>query len=90
MSMNFYHAYYKRQRYHKETGRWKDTFFDHQGIIVIADSISSAKIKIDECLKKVESGDYRAVLSSDIVECIGLDRRHGFEWSFAVNPIIKG
>lgn len=90
MSVNFYHAYYKRQQYHEDTGQWEDTFYDHQGIIVIADSISSARIKIDECLKKVESGKYRAVLNGDIVECSGLDRRHEFDWSFEVNPIMKG
>jgi hypothetical protein len=37
----------------------------------------------------VECGKYRAVLVSDVVECIGLDRRHGFEDSFEVHPVLS-
>lgn len=85
--MNFYHAYYKRQFY--ESGTWRDTYYDHQGIVVIANDYDEAKAKIEACLTKVEVGKYRAVLTSDIVECIGLDRRHGFDGSFEVYPIVK-
>lgn len=85
--MNFYHAYYKRQIYDEDIGTWIDTYYTFQGIIVIADSYDSALIKVGECLTKVETGKYRTVLVSDVVECIGLDRRHGFEDSFDMNPI---
>lgn len=86
--INFYHAYYKRQMIDDDSGDWRDTYYDCQGIIVIADGYDSAKRKIEECLKKVETGYCRAVLVSDIVKCLGLDRRHGFEWSFEVDPIV--
>lgn len=91
--MNFYHAYYKRQYRDETTGAWKDTYYDTQGIIVIADTLGNAKSKIEKCLPKVESkveyGDYRAVLVSDVVECIGLDRRWGFGGAFEVYPIVE-
>ena len=38
-------------------------------------------------LLKVEKENYRAVLVGDIVECIGLDMRQGFDDSFNVCPI---
>ena len=69
--MNFYHAYYKRQIYDEDIGTWIDTYYTFQGIIVIADSYDSALRKVGECLTKVETGKYRAVLVSDVVECIG-------------------
>ena len=87
--MNFYHAYYKRQHYDKDRNLWYDTSYICQGIIVIADSYEEAKLKVEKCLAQVETGEYRVVLASDIVECIGLDRRHGFDWSFEMNPIIN-
>lgn len=87
--MNFYHAYYKRQHYDEESKLWYDTFYTFQGIVVIANNYDEAKLKIEKCLTQVETGEYRAVLTSDIVECIGLDRRHGFDWSFDVNPIFN-
>lgn len=87
--MNFYHAYYKRQYRDKTTGEWKDTCYRRQGIIVIADTLDDAKSKIEKCLTKVEYGDHRAILVSDVVECIGLDRRWGFDGSFEVYPIME-
>lgn len=87
--MNFYHAYYKRQHYDRYRNIWYDTFYTFQGIVVIAGSYEEAKSKVEKCLAQVETGECRAVLVSDIVECIGLDRRHGFDWSFEVNPIIS-
>lgn len=90
--MNFYHAYYKRQIYDEDEERWRDTVYTLQGIIVIANDYDEAKAKIKKCLTIVETeedyGKFRAVLVGDIVECIGLDRRHGFEGSFTVNPIV--
>jgi hypothetical protein len=86
--IDFYHAYYKRQVRDEDTGEWRDTYYTFQGIVVMADSYDSAKRKIEECLKKVETGDYRAVLTSDITKCLGLDRRHGFDFSFDVSPIV--
>ena len=87
--MNFYHAYYKRQHYDEDRKLWHDTFYTSQGIVVIAGSYEEAKSKVEKCLTQVETGEYRAVLVSNIVECIGLDRRHGFDWSFEVNPIVR-
>lgn len=84
--MKFYHAYYKRQYYDEDENIWKDTCYYRQGIIVIADNYNDAKSKVEICLTKVEREGYRAVLASDVVECIGLDRRHGYD-SFDVNPI---
>ena len=85
--MNFYHAYYKRQYWDEVSFQWKDTYYNHQGIVVIASNFDDAKIKIEKCLLKVEKENYRAVLVGDIVECIGLDMRQGFDDSFNVCPI---
>lgn len=85
VNLNFYHAYYKKQYY--DEGQWKDTFYNHQGIVVIANSYDDAKIKVEKCLSRVEEENYRMILISDIVECIGLDLSHGFEDSFYVYPI---
>ncbi len=85
--MNFYYVYYKRQYWDEDDAQWKDTCYNRQGIVVIASNFDDAKIKIEKCLLKVEEENYRAVLVGDIVECIGLDMRHGFEDSFCVCPI---
>ncbi len=85
--MNFYHAYYKRQYWDEVSFQWKDTYYNRQGIVVIASNFDDAKIKIEKCLLKVEKENYRAVLVGDIVECIGLDMRQGFDDSFNVCPI---
>ena len=87
--MNFYHAYYKRQYYDKNEKLWKDTCYNRQGIVVIADNYDEAKSKVEKCLTKVEVGEYRAILVSDIVECIGLNRKHGYDWSFDLDPILN-
>lgn len=85
--MNFYHVYYKRQYWDKDNTQWKDTYYNRQGIVVIASNFDDAKIKIEKCLLSVEKENYRAVLVGDIVECIGLDMRQGFDDSFNVCPI---
>ena len=85
--MNFYHAYYKRQLWDEDNAQWKDTYYNRQGIVVIASNFDDAKIKIEKCLLKVEKENYRAVLVCDIVECVGLDMRQGFDDSFNVRPI---
>lgn len=85
--MNFYHVYYKRQLWDEDDAQWKDTWYNRQGIVVIASNFDDAKIKIEKCLLKVEKENYRAVLVGDIVECIGLDMRHSFDGSFCVCPI---
>ena len=85
--MNFYHVYYKRQNWDTVRCQWKDTYYNRQGIVVIASNFDDAKIKIEKCLLKVEKENYRAVLVDDIVECIGLDMRQGFDDSFNVCPI---
>ena len=54
---------------------------------MIASNFDTAKIKIEKCLLNVEKENYRAVLVGDIVECIGLDMRQGFDDSFNVCPI---
>ena len=54
---------------------------------MIASNFDAAKIKIEKCLLNVEKENYRAVLVSDIVECIGLDMKQGFDNSFNVCPI---
>ena len=86
-NINLYYAYYKRQRWDKDDCQWHDTWYNHQGIVVIANSYDDAKMKVEKCLSKVEKENYRAVLVSDITECIGLDIRYGFEDSLDVNPI---
>ncbi len=48
--MNFYHVYYKRQYWDKDNAQWKDTYYNHQGIVVIASNFDDAKIKIEKCL----------------------------------------
>ena len=85
--MNFYHVYYKRQLWDEDNAQWEDTYYNRQGIVVIASNFDDAKIKIEKCLLKVEKENYRAVLVSDIVECIGLNMRQGFDDSFNVCPI---
>lgn len=87
--MNLYHAYYKRQYYDEKSECWLDTFYTCQGIVVIADCYETARTKIEECLAKVEHDKFRAVMASDIVECLGLDARQGFEGSFDLNPIVN-
>ena len=82
--MNFYHVYYKRQLWDEDDAQWKDTWYNRQGIVVIASNFEDAKIKIEKCLLNVEKENYRAVLVGDIVECIGLDMRQGFDDSFNV------
>lgn len=88
-NLNLYYAYYKRQHYDKDSGQWNDTWYNRQGIVVIANNYDDAKMKIEECLSRVEKKDYRAVLVNDITECIGLDIRYGFEDSLDVNPIVN-
>lgn len=85
--MNFYHVYYRRQHWDECDSQWKNTSYNWQGIVVIASNLDDAKVKIEKCLSEVETGKYRAVLASDIVECIGLDMQHGFEGSYSVYPI---
>lgn len=87
--MDFYHAYYKRQIRDETTGLWRDTCYVHQGIIVIADTDDDARLKIEKCLSEVERYETRAILNSDVTKCIGLDLRHGFDWSFEVHPIME-
>lgn len=86
-SIGLYHAYYKVQHYDKEDGVWYDTYYQEQSIVVFAISYAEAKLKIEKCLTDVEKGCCRAVLNGDIVKCIGLDMRHGFEDAFEVQPI---
>ena len=85
--MNFYHVYYKRQLWDEDNAQWEDTYYNRQGIVVIASNFDDAKIKIEKCLLKVEKENYRAVLVGDILECVGLDMRQGFDDSFNVRPI---
>lgn len=87
--MKVYYAYYKRQYYNRVSKLWVDTFYTHQCIVVIADSELDAKNKIEKCLPIVESGGYRAVLVSEINECLGLNLCHGFDGSFDVTPIVE-
>lgn len=87
-NVNFYYAYYKRQRWDQDSCQWNDTWYNHQGIVVIANNYDDAKMKVENCLSKVEKENCRAVLVSDITECIGLDIRYGFEDSLDVNPIV--
>lgn len=87
-NVNLYYAYYKRQRWDKDNCKWEDTWYNRQGIVVIANSYDDAKVKVEKCLSKVEKENYRAVLVGNITECIGLDIRYGFEDSLDVNPIV--
>ena len=87
--MNFYHAYYKRQIYDAMRNLWRDTDYDRQSIIVIANNYDEANLKIEKCLGEVEGGKTRAVLVSDVVECIGLDGSDGFDNSFYIRPIVN-
>ena len=84
--MSFYHAYYKRQIL-EVNGEWKDTMYNHQSIIVIANNLDEAKKKIEQCLQKVETGKFRAILSSNVEECIGISFEHGFDYSMEVLPV---
>ena len=86
--MNFYQAYYKRQ-YNDGSRGWRDTAYRPQSLFVIANNYKEAKQKIERCLAKVEIGDYRAVLVSDIHECIGIDMRHGFMDTFDIFPVFE-
>lgn len=70
--MNFYLTYYKRQFYDEKRGGWRDTDYTAESIVVIASDLLEAKIKIEKCLDKVETGKYRAILNGEIYECIGI------------------
>lgn len=85
--MNFYMTQYKKQWYNSETDVWENTQYFHQRIVVVAEDWDAAVSKIRDCLSKVETGNYRAVQVGDVVSCIGLDFRQGFEGSFSVKPI---
>lgn len=85
--IHFYHAYYKGQYRDEVSGLWRDTCYKHQSIFVIASNYSDAKLKIEKCLDKVETDEYRAVLNSHIVECIGFTAQHGFEGAYNIYPI---
>lgn len=83
--MDFYMMVYKRQLL--KEGIWVDTDYQNQKIVVIAASHDEAREKIEYCLKKVESGTYRAVQINNIIKCVGLDLRYGFEDSFYISKI---
>ena len=86
--MKFYHAEYKMQK-NKGAEVWVDIrFLTTNRIIVLADDYSEAFRQVEDCLRKKESNEYRAVLVSDIEECVGIDIEHGFDDTW-ITPLIK-
>ena len=59
--MNFYHAYYKRQYYDKDEKLWKDTCYNRQGIVVIADNYGEAKSKVETYSTKLQNAKQNAL-----------------------------
>ena len=87
-NMKFYHAEYKRQKY-EGANVWRDVgFFTSRSIIVLAENYPEASQKIIDCLQKNTNGEYRAVLDSNIQECIGIDIEHGFDET-RITPFVK-
>ena len=86
--MKLYHAWYKTQEYEEEHDIWIDINHHSDCIVVIADSYFEALLKVEECLLAITKDGYRAVLDSNIKECIGLDVWHGFNYT-NINPIFN-
>lgn len=85
MNLNFYMATYKEQRL--RDGEWLDTCYQNQKILVLARNMDEAKNKINRCIEKHQSDNYRAVLNGKIRKCIGIEFCEGFEDSFHVYPV---
>lgn len=85
--MELYYAYYKRQHFNVKSGKWEDTFYNHQGIVVVAENFETAKEKVERCIQVAGGGEFRAVLTGNIIKCIGLDMRELFDGDFSVSPI---
>lgn len=85
--MELYYAYYKRQHFDVKSGKWEDTFYSHQGIVVVAENYETAREKVERCILAAGGGEFRAVLTCDIIKCIGLDMRESFDGGFSVSPI---
>ena len=85
--MNFYHAYYRAKYYDKYFDVWQ-TSHGQKNIIVIASDYNEAVMKINKCLSKLETDEYRVFLG-EVVECIGINGVQTSE-SFQLRPIAKG
>ena len=85
--MKFYCAWYKIQKYSKEEEVWKYWDYGHK-VIVLAENYFEAMLKIEECLLMIKEDDYRAVLDSNIQECIGLNVEHGYDQTY-ITPLVK-
>ena len=84
MNLNFYMATYKQQY---KDGTWRDAGYRDQKVVVLARNIDEAKNKINRCIEKHQSDNYRAVLNGKIRKCIGIEFCQGFEDSFYVVPV---
>lgn len=82
--MELYYARYEDYFYSEFSQRWMHG--REKSIIVVANTISEAKTKVEKCLSKLK-GKNNAVLI-DIVKCVGLNAYEGFEDSFYLDPII--
>ena len=85
MNLNFYMATYKNQRL--RDGEWLDTCYQNQKILVLARNMDEAKNKINRCIERHQSDNYRAVLNGKIRKCIGIEFCEGFEDAFYVYPV---
>lgn len=96
----FYCAYCRKQYLDKSENIWKDTNYQYQNIVVIAENLEEAENKVSELIARLNDGEnerylrdnpkypfidrYRWVLITDTCECIGL-----VEFSDSLIPISK-
>ena len=83
--MELYYARYRRHFYSEFSQKWM--YGDVKNIIVIANNISEARLKVEKCLSELED-EYGSAVLLDIVKCVGLNAYEGFEDTFRLEPII--
>lgn len=87
--MNIYHAFYKVQSLDSASGCWFDErYYKQKSVVVLAGNSDEAKAKVNQCIAKMKRWNQRAVLTSEVVECVGLDTGIGFDNSTQMRPIV--
>jgi len=68
--MDFYSAKYKTEKFF--FGKWREENLGKGQLVVIAESLEDATVKVNSCLQKASHEKERKVLNSDIQRCDGL------------------
>ena len=80
--MELYYGRYRNYIYISFSKKWM--YGDTKSIIVIADSLSEARLKVERCLSEIANKDCHHVLL-EMVKCAGLNVR---EYSLRLEPIV--